>query len=125
MELSSLTAQPSLHAVICSVAASLPAGLEGPMIFMGLSIGENANRLVPRNRPAFDLLRTDRHRIDFAAVSRELSLLFLVHLDVYKLTSLLPPYRLAVPLELLQPSARLYQAYCLLWRRAALSGLQV
>jgi len=54
--------------VICSVAASLPAGLEGPMIFMGLSIGENANRLVPRNRPAFDLLRTDRHRIDFAAI---------------------------------------------------------
>ena len=95
------------------------------MIFMGLSIGENANRLVPRNRPAFDLLRTDRNRIDFAAVSRELSLLFLVHLDIHKLTSSLPPYRLAVRLALLQPSARLYQAYCLLWRRAALSGLQV
>ena len=56
------------------------------MIFMGLSIGENANRLVPRNRPAFDLLRTDRNRIDCAAVSKELSLLFLVHLDIHKLT---------------------------------------
>ena len=55
------------------------------MIFMGLSIGENANRLVPRNRPAFDLLRTDRNRIDFAAVSKELSLLFLVHLDIISL----------------------------------------
>lgn len=26
--------------VVCSVAASLPAGLEGPMIFMGLAVGE-------------------------------------------------------------------------------------
>ena len=54
--------------VICSVAASLPAGLEGPMIFMGLSIGDNANQLVPRHKPALDLLRTDRHKIDFAAI---------------------------------------------------------
>ena len=54
--------------VICSVAASLPAGLEGPMIFLGLAIGENANRLVPRKNPKFDLLRTDRQRIDFAAI---------------------------------------------------------
>ncbi|KAL7496236.1 hypothetical protein ACHAWT_005885 [Skeletonema menzelii] len=54
--------------VVCSVAAGLPAGLEGPMIFLGLAIGDNANRLVPRNKPKFDLLRTDRQRIDFAAV---------------------------------------------------------
>lgn len=54
--------------VICSVAASLPAGLEGPMIFLGLAIGENINRLVPRKKPKFDSLRTDRQRIDFAAI---------------------------------------------------------
>lgn len=54
--------------VICSVAASLPAGLEGPMIFLGLAMGENINRLAPRNEPKFDLLRTDRQRINFAAI---------------------------------------------------------
>ena len=43
-------------AVICSVAASLPAGLEGPMILLGLAIGENINRLVPTNREASLLL---------------------------------------------------------------------
>ena len=38
------------------------------MIFMGLSIGDNANQLVPRHKPVLDLLRTDRHKIDFAAI---------------------------------------------------------
>mmetsp|Transcript_17842 Transcript_17842/g.41641 ORF Transcript_17842/g.41641 Transcript_17842/m.41641 type:complete len:996 (-) Transcript_17842:27-3014(-) len=33
--------------VVFAGAASLPAGLEGPMIFMGLSIGANGRRLVP------------------------------------------------------------------------------
>lgn len=54
--------------VICSVAASLPAGLEGPMIFLGLAMGDNINRLVPRKDPKFDVLRTDRQRIDFSAI---------------------------------------------------------
>lgn len=31
-------------------------------------MGENINRLVPRNEPKFDLLRTDRQRINFAAI---------------------------------------------------------
>ena len=33
--------------VVFAGAASLPAGLEGPMIFMGLSLGANSRRLVP------------------------------------------------------------------------------
>eukprot|EP00562_Extubocellulus_spinifer_P016987 CAMPEP_0178607412 /NCGR_PEP_ID=MMETSP0697-20121206/37591_1 /TAXON_ID=265572 /ORGANISM="Extubocellulus spinifer, Strain CCMP396" /LENGTH=326 /DNA_ID=CAMNT_0020245903 /DNA_START=16 /DNA_END=994 /DNA_ORIENTATION=+ len=54
--------------VILSVAASLPAGLEGPMIHLGLCIGENANRLVPRKYQVLDPLRTDRARIDYTAI---------------------------------------------------------
>eukprot|EP00588_Corethron_pennatum_P017056 CAMPEP_0194305452 /NCGR_PEP_ID=MMETSP0171-20130528/2886_1 /TAXON_ID=218684 /ORGANISM="Corethron pennatum, Strain L29A3" /LENGTH=910 /DNA_ID=CAMNT_0039056993 /DNA_START=47 /DNA_END=2779 /DNA_ORIENTATION=+ len=55
--------------VIMSVAASLPAGLEGPMIFLGLAIGENANRLVPQKKlSVLDTLKTERSRIDYAAI---------------------------------------------------------
>mmetsp|Transcript_14649 Transcript_14649/g.21648 ORF Transcript_14649/g.21648 Transcript_14649/m.21648 type:complete len:886 (+) Transcript_14649:72-2729(+) len=54
--------------VIMSVAASLPAGLEGPMIHLGLCIGNNANRLLPQSERSLDVLRTDRSRIDFAAI---------------------------------------------------------
>lgn len=54
--------------VIMSVSASLPAGLEGPMIHLGLCLGENANRLVPRKCQVLDSLRSERSRIDYTAV---------------------------------------------------------
>jgi len=63
-----LTALCKGTSVILSVAASLPAGLEGPMIHLGLCIGENANRLVPRKYQVLDPLRTDRARIDYTAI---------------------------------------------------------
>ena len=54
--------------IIFTSAASLPAGLEGPMIHNGLCLGANAWRIVPRNIPAFDHLFSDRSRRDFAAI---------------------------------------------------------
>lgn len=51
-----------------SVSASLPAGLEGPMIHLGLCLGENANCLVPRKYQVLDSLRSERSRIDYTAI---------------------------------------------------------
>lgn len=63
-----LTALCKGLSVIMSVAASLPAGLEGPMIHLGLCLGENANRLVPTRYQVLDPLRTNRSRIDYTAI---------------------------------------------------------
>ena len=63
-----LTALCKAISVILSVSASLPAGLEGPMIHLGLCLGENANRLVPHRYQVLDPLRTDRSRIDYTAI---------------------------------------------------------
>jgi len=63
-----LTALCKGVSVIMSVSASLPAGLEGPMIHLGLCLGENANRLVPRRFQVLDPLRADRSRIDYSAI---------------------------------------------------------
>lgn len=63
-----LTALCKAMSVIMSVSASLPAGLEGPMIHLGLCLGENANRLVPLRHQVLDPLRTDRSRIDYTAI---------------------------------------------------------
>ena len=54
--------------VISSVSASLPAGLEGPMIHLGLCLGANANRLVPHRYQVLDPLRTERCGIDYTAI---------------------------------------------------------
>ena len=54
--------------VIFAASASLPIGLEGPLIFIGLSIGEHACRLLRIPRGRFPSLRTDRARRDFCAV---------------------------------------------------------
>ena len=59
------TAACKAVSAIFAVAASLPVGLEGPLIFIGLCLGENASWFIPRKHA---LLRTDRARRDFAAV---------------------------------------------------------
>ena len=51
--------------VVFSGAASLPVGLEGPLIYMGLCVGESSQRAIPKSYPT---LKTDRFRRDFAAV---------------------------------------------------------
>ena len=51
--------------LIFAEATALPIGLEGPLIFIGMSIGENFNRLVPRKFPE---LRSWRQKRDLAAV---------------------------------------------------------
>jgi len=60
-----LSALMKAISVIFTGAASLPVGLEGPMIFICLSLGENANRFIPKTYPTLHL---DRYRRDFAAV---------------------------------------------------------
>eukprot|EP00978_Attheya_sp_CCMP212_P025036 scaffold79760_cov57-Attheya_sp.AAC.8 len=60
-----LTAFCKGFSVIFAAAASLPVGLEGPMIFIGLSIGEHVSHFMPRRFPG---LRTYRATRDFAAV---------------------------------------------------------
>jgi Voltage gated chloride channel len=59
--------------VVFAASASLPIGLEGPLIFIGLSVGEHACRLcLPTTTTTggrrFSSLRTDRARRDFCAV---------------------------------------------------------
>lgn len=54
--------------IVFTSAASLPVGLEGPMIHSGLCLGANAWRIIPRNVPSFDTLFSDRSRRDFAAI---------------------------------------------------------
>jgi hypothetical protein len=51
--------------VIFAGAASLPIGLDGPMIFAGLSIGENSQRFLPESWAS---LKSDHFRRDFASV---------------------------------------------------------
>ncbi|VEU44418.1 unnamed protein product [Pseudo-nitzschia multistriata] len=60
-----LTALCKAVSVICAGAASLPIGLEGPLIFIGLAIGHNAERFVPESYP---VLKLDNWKRDFAAV---------------------------------------------------------
>lgn len=54
--------------IVFTSAASLPVGLEGPMIHSGLCLGANAWRIVPKNVASFDTLFSDRSRRDFAAI---------------------------------------------------------
>ena len=56
--------------VIFSGAASLPVGLEGPMIFMGLSIGENSQKFLPNSKfvPNTVILKSNRYKRDFACI---------------------------------------------------------
>eukprot|EP00567_Pseudictyota_dubia_P004614 CAMPEP_0197440956 /NCGR_PEP_ID=MMETSP1175-20131217/7327_1 /TAXON_ID=1003142 /ORGANISM="Triceratium dubium, Strain CCMP147" /LENGTH=857 /DNA_ID=CAMNT_0042971151 /DNA_START=81 /DNA_END=2654 /DNA_ORIENTATION=+ len=51
--------------LIFAEASSLPAGLEGPLIFIGMALGENINRLIPQKFPE---LRSWRLKRDLAAV---------------------------------------------------------
>ena len=51
--------------LIFAGATALPIGLEGPLIFIGMSLGENFNRLVPRKFPELHSWRLKR---DLAAV---------------------------------------------------------
>lgn len=60
-----LTALCKAISVIFAQSASLPIGLEGPLIFIGLAIGHNALRFIPQTYPA---LKTDELKRDFAAV---------------------------------------------------------
>jgi chloride channel 7 len=56
--------------VIFSGAASLPVGLEGPLIFSGLSVGTNIQRVIPKGSDSavsFPTLQTSRAQRDFAA----------------------------------------------------------
>jgi len=65
------TAFCKVISVILAVAASLPAGLEGPMIHLGLCIGDNASRLlsvVSRNNISAEHFHSDRARIDLATI---------------------------------------------------------
>ena len=60
------TAACKFVSVIFSATASLPVGLEGPMIFMGLSVGDNSQRVV--NKESFPTLQWDGSRRDLATV---------------------------------------------------------
>jgi len=51
--------------IIFAVASSLPVGLEGPLIFIGMSIGENFYHIFPRH---YAELRSWRMRRDLAAI---------------------------------------------------------
>lgn len=51
--------------LIFAVPSSLPVGVEGPLIFIGMAIGENAARVLPMH---FSELRSWRAMRDFAAV---------------------------------------------------------
>jgi chloride channel 7 len=56
--------------VLFSGAASLPVGLEGPLIFSGLSVGTNVQRVLPKrsgSAAAYPTLQTVRAQRDFAA----------------------------------------------------------
>ena len=59
------TAACKAASVVLATVASLPCGLEGPLIFIGLAVGENWARIIPR---AYPRLRSWRERRDFAAV---------------------------------------------------------
>ena len=59
------TAACKAASVVLATVASLPCGLEGPLIFIGLAVGENWARVIPR---AYPRLRSWRERRDFAAV---------------------------------------------------------
>ena len=59
------TAACKAMSVVLATVASLPCGLEGPLIFIGLAVGENWARIIPR---AYPKLRSWRERRDFAAV---------------------------------------------------------
>lgn len=59
------TAVCKATSVVLATVASLPCGLEGPLIFIGLAVGENWARIIPR---AYPKLRSWRERRDFAAV---------------------------------------------------------
>jgi len=61
-----LTALCKGVSVIFSQAASLPVGLEGPLIFIGLSLGDNAQRIIDSER--YPKLKTERMRRDLATV---------------------------------------------------------
>lgn len=62
-----LTAFCKGMSTILTVTAGLPAGLEGPMIHLGLCVGANLPSLIPA-RGALDPLRTRRTRIEYTAV---------------------------------------------------------
>jgi len=59
------TAACKAASIVLATVASLPCGLEGPLIFIGLAVGENWARIIPRVYPT---LRSWRERRDFAAV---------------------------------------------------------
>lgn len=54
--------------IVFTSAASLPVGLEGPMIHSGLCLGANAWKVIPRSVQSFDTLFGDRARRDFSAI---------------------------------------------------------
>lgn len=54
--------------IVFTSAASLPVGIEGPMIHSGLCLGANAWKVIPRSFHSFDTLFGDRARRDFAAI---------------------------------------------------------
>jgi Voltage gated chloride channel len=60
-----LTALFKAISVIFTGAASMPIGLEGPLIFMGMALGENAQRFLPK---AYAGLKVDRLKRDFAVI---------------------------------------------------------
>ncbi|OEU12785.1 Voltage_CLC-domain-containing protein [Fragilariopsis cylindrus CCMP1102] len=60
-----LTACCKAVSVIFAGAASLPIGLEGPLIFIGLAIGHNAQRFIPNS---YNQLKLDEMKRDFAVV---------------------------------------------------------
>ena len=60
-----LTALCKAISGIFAGAASLPIGLKGPLIFIGLVIGHNAQRFIPEAYPA---LKLDGLKKDFAVV---------------------------------------------------------
>ena len=54
--------------IVFTSAASLPVGIEGPMIHSGLCLGANAWKVIPRSFHSFDTLFGDRARRDFSAI---------------------------------------------------------
>lgn len=54
--------------IVFTSAASLPVGIEGPMIHSGLCLGANAWKVIPRSVHSFDTLFGDRARRDFSAI---------------------------------------------------------
>ncbi|CAB9509901.1 Chloride transport protein 6 (Partial), partial [Seminavis robusta] len=58
--------------VIFAQAASLPIGMEGPLIFIGLALGDNADKYLPiqshRFAPASEVCKVERYRKDLQAI---------------------------------------------------------